>query len=240
MLMSLKEQVLWDKIRNFSFDREGIAFTFSMRLARDNGWSRGYALRVVEEYKKFLFLCCVAQHGVTPSDSVDQAWHLHLTYTKSYWTDLCANTLEKEIHHNPTEGGKQEAFKFDSFYTETSQLYKIKFGEDQPGDIWQNNHTRFSDVSFRRINLKKYWLVRKPSTGLQRSLVVYAIVFTSLLSIQATFDASSLIIIGVIIFMAVMIIWRSGSGNGSGCSAGGCSHNHSGCGSGCSGCGGGE
>src|SRR5687767_6908346 len=112
-----EEHALWDRIRHFQLDDPSIAFPFSKRLARENGWSFDYTLRVIEEYRKFLFLCCVSEKGVTPSDPVDQAWHLHLTYTRSYWVDLCRNTLQKEIHHHPTKGGPAEAQKFDGLYT---------------------------------------------------------------------------------------------------------------------------
>src|SRR6478735_1062085 len=111
------ENELWMRIEQFELDEPGVAFKFSDRLARENGWTKAYAKRVIKEYKKFIFLCCISTHGVTPSDPVDQAWHLHLTYTRSYWIDLCKNTLNREIHHNPTKGGQKEAEKFDGFYT---------------------------------------------------------------------------------------------------------------------------
>jgi hypothetical protein len=48
-------------------------------LARDNGWPREFTRRVVEEYKRFMFLTTVADHVVSPSEAVDQAWHLPRT-----------------------------------------------------------------------------------------------------------------------------------------------------------------
>src|SRR6185295_3548465 len=94
--------------------------------------------------------------GVTPSDPVDQAWHLHLTYTRSYWIDLCKNTLGKEIHHNPTKGGEKEAKKFEHYYSDLHSLYKEKFLVEHPGDIWHDSRTRFTDIDFQRINLRRY------------------------------------------------------------------------------------
>jgi len=123
---TISELALWNKIKDFQLDDHQVDFTFSDRLARENGWASGYSLRVIEQYKKFIFLCCTTQTGITPSNPVDQAWHLHLTFTKSYWTDLCKNTLEKEIHHNPTKGGQKEAEKFNDFYTATRKIYLDK------------------------------------------------------------------------------------------------------------------
>jgi len=77
--MTKEQKQLWDKISHFKIDDENIHFTFSKRLARENKWSLEYSKKVIEEYKKFIFLCCVTKTGVTPSDQVDQAWRLHLT-----------------------------------------------------------------------------------------------------------------------------------------------------------------
>ncbi len=247
--MTTDENTLWTKISSFKFDDEDSSFKFSHRLARENGWTISYSKNVLEEYKKFIFLCCISKTGVTPSDQVDQAWHLHLTYTKSYWVDLCRETLEKEIHHNPTKGGHSEGKKFDDFYTATIKLYKDKFKADPPKTIWPDNEKRFSDINFQRVNLKNYWLFHKP--GFSKKSLLFLVLFISLFSIQATskndtgFIVSLLIVVGFFIYG---IFKNKNGGGGSGCStSSGCGghHGHSGCGSdsgcgggGCSGCGG--
>ena len=96
---------LWDRLEAFEPDHPDSEFSFSMRLARDNGWNHEFAKRVIKEYKRFLFLCAEAGHPVTPSEEVDEAWHLHLCYTRSYWNDLCRDIIGKPIHHQPTTGG---------------------------------------------------------------------------------------------------------------------------------------
>jgi hypothetical protein len=106
---------LWKRIENFEIDEVGIELPFSKRLARENSWPSEFALRVIEEYKKFIYLTSISEGPVTPSDEVDQAWHLHLTYTQSYWDQLCDNVLGRRLHHNPTKGGKQESNKFEDF-----------------------------------------------------------------------------------------------------------------------------
>ena len=115
--MNSIEAALWEKIKLFQFNEPGIDFSFEERLARENGWTKEYTRCVIDEYKRFIFLCCTSETGITPSDPVDQAWHLHLTFTRSYWIDLCKNTLAKEVHHNPTKGGQKEAEKFNDYYT---------------------------------------------------------------------------------------------------------------------------
>ena len=159
--MTESEMELWNKIHHFKMDDENSVFKFSQRLARENGWTIDFAHRAIEEYKKFIFLCCISEKGVTPSDEVDQVWHLHLTFTKSYWVDFCRNTIGKEIHHNPTKGGRSEGLKFDDFYSGTKKLYKEKFSISPPENIWPTNTRRFSDIDFQRVNLQEYRLVRR-------------------------------------------------------------------------------
>ena len=86
--MDRKHAELWQRIEEFAIDADDVKLTFAERLARENGWSRPFARRVVDEYKRFVFMAMVADHEVTPSDEIDEAWHLHLTYTRSYWDDL--------------------------------------------------------------------------------------------------------------------------------------------------------
>jgi hypothetical protein len=244
--MTGAEQTLWQKISNFSLDDPSVSFSFSQRLARENGWSKAYALRVVEEYKRFLFLCCISNSGVTPSDPVDQTWHLHLTYTRSYWIDLCKHTLGQDIHHNPTKGGSSEAEKFNGFYTTTHTLYKEKFGIPPPPDIWQDHHSRFTDIHFRRVNLKRHWIIKKPSLPGKRLLIVSGAIVVALLSIQAIlWDVPNLLFIGFLAVICVMAYRnKRKGGDPSGCSTSSCGtdtshsghHGDSGCSSGCSGC----
>ena len=44
---------------------------FVARLARENGWTRAFADRVVREYKRFVYLAMTAGHPVCPSEQVD-------------------------------------------------------------------------------------------------------------------------------------------------------------------------
>ena len=78
-----ERQDLLNRIQAFSFDEDECALPFADRLARENQWSDMHAERVISEYRRFMFLAMVASHPVTPSDEVDQVWHLHLLYTRS-------------------------------------------------------------------------------------------------------------------------------------------------------------
>lgn len=246
--MTTEEQRLWNKIEQFCFDDPGTSFSFSTRLARENGWTKTYAARVVKEYKRFLFLCCVSNTGVTPSDPVDQAWHLHLTYTRSYWVHLCRNTLNRDIHHHPTKGGESEAQKFNGFYTTTHDLYKEKFGSPPPPDIWHDHHTRFTDIQFQRVNRKRYWLVQKPGFLKPRFLAIAGCLLTALFSVQAIrWDLPNVLFVGFLLLVGVIAYTNRNKRNSesAGCTMTSCGadgdsgsghHGDSGCSSGCSGC----
>src|SRR5262245_17865777 len=128
--MNTKHVELWQRIEQFQLDSPEASLPFSARLARENNWARDYALRVIAEYKRFAFLAVTACHPVSPSEDVDQAWHLHLTYSANYWKAFCPGILGKPFHHEPTQGGRDEGEKFDDWYAHTLASYKRFFGEE--------------------------------------------------------------------------------------------------------------
>jgi hypothetical protein len=158
---------LFDRILAFQIDEPGTQLTFARRLARENGWSVSYAERVIVEYKKFLFLAFAARHVVSPSEQVDQAWHLHLTYTRSYWDDLCSGILNRPLHHMPTKGGSAEQAKHTALYEETLASYERLLGESPPSDIWPPAAQRFGeDLQHVVVSTALNWVVPKPRMAL--------------------------------------------------------------------------
>jgi hypothetical protein len=156
---------LYQRICDYSPDDRESAFTFTQRLARENGWDQQYARRVVEEYKKFMFLAIAAGHTVTPSEQVDQAWHLHLIYTQSYWDFFCGNVLGTPIHHGPTQGGSDEQAKFLDLYEQTKASYMRLLNESPPPDIWPDAARRFGDdIHCKRVNTREHWIIPKQCT----------------------------------------------------------------------------
>ena len=255
-------RAMWAKLEGFQFDEEDAVFDFEARLAKENGWSREFASRVIQEYRRFLLLAMCAGHPVTPSDEVDQAWHLHLVYTRSNWDDLCRDVLGRPLHHGPTKGGRAEGEKFADWYDKTRESYSRIFGSEPPADIWPECAVRF-DVKpqFERVDRSRFWLVPKYSLRKPSLAAMMACAAAGLAACSgdegwdgdATFILGGLTIFGLVAFLA----WRSykhGGGRGgcgsSGCSFGGgmsgctssggdsgASGHHSGCGSGPSGCG---
>lgn len=160
--MDRERRNLLDRIEAFDIDGGPRQLSFAGRLARENDWTLAYAERVIGEYKRFAFLTMTAGHPCTPSDQVDQAWHLHLTYTKSYWERFCGEILPRPLHHNPTEGGREENAKFDDWYTRTLENYERTFGHPAPADIWSPASVRFGDdLQFVRVNSRRNWILPK-------------------------------------------------------------------------------
>lgn len=159
-----KQLTLRERLDRFDLDDPDSRLKFSERLARENNWTLRYARRVVAEYKRFLELAVTAGHTVTPSDDVDQAWHLHMVYTRSYWNDLCKNVLQQPLHHGPTKGGQEERERYEDLYARTVESYCATFGEQPPADIWPDSEERFrQSIQSVRVDKGRNWVIPKPS-----------------------------------------------------------------------------
>ena len=102
---------LYKRICDFKLDPPSAILPFSAKLAWEYQWTGIYTYRVIQEYKKFVFLAMVANHIVSPPTAIDRVWHLHLLYTHSYWDEFCDKVLKKRLHHSPSLGGKVGRFK---------------------------------------------------------------------------------------------------------------------------------
>ncbi len=179
--MTAEQGELLRQIEAFQFENGECTLTFIARLARENGWARSYAERVVREYKRYVFLAMCSNVPRCPSEDVDAAWHLHLTYTRNYWKQFCGEVLRKPLHHEPTRGGRKESEKHVAMYDTTLLAYHETFGELPPTDIWPPSGQRFgSDIQKRKVNTAANWII--PKQPIQRvfqitaALVVTAII----------------------------------------------------------------
>jgi hypothetical protein len=233
---------LWHQLRDFEFHSAAASLSFEQRLARENNWGLDFARAVIVEYKRFLYLIAITGQELTPSDEVDQAWHLHLVYTRSYWHSLCDGILGFPLHHQPTQGGAAQQQHYRQVYATTLECYREHFGEP-PAAIWPEPEKRFQAAdAYTRVNRSLTWLIPKPP-------ISYPLVWLTVFSL-VTLTACSLtqgddgfwfwLKVGVGVWGAYIVIKTfnnllgggRGGGRGSGCSSGGCS--------GCGGCGGGD
>ena len=163
---------IWLKIRGLELDDETSQLTFSERLARENRWAHWFALEVIDEYKKFLYLMARAGHPVTPSIQVDQAWHLHLIYTRLYWDDF-AKDMPFEPHHDPSKGSMAESEKLTDWYSNTLKSYQRIFGMDPPVNIWPDPKERFrEDQAWQWLDMSQH-IILDQKMGYLGLLIVF-------------------------------------------------------------------
>ncbi|MEM8813036.1 MAG: hypothetical protein AAGF59_10500 [Pseudomonadota bacterium] len=230
-------------LETLQLDHPDAQLAFTVRLARENGWRDSYAERVVSEYRRFLILTQEAGHSVTPSDAVDQAWHLHLAYTEHYWKTLCGEILKRPLHHGPTRGGKSENIRFFDQYARTLDAYQRIFGEEAPADIWPEPEQRFTG-RFERVDRASHWVVPKPPLAIPGPMTSGALaLFVGLFGFSGWAFAEEAGLFGfdlreffwpILFFVVVGVVVFSLSDRRNrdrgGCGSGGCG---SGCGGGC-------
>jgi len=150
------------RIDAFELDEPGVVDTFSRVLARENGWSETYTRRVVKEYKRFLTLAVTTKHVVSPSDPVDQAWHLHVLHSARY-RRFCAEVLGRRFDHAPSDGSRAQHEYLACAYEQTLARYSQLFGELPPSDIWPSAPWRLgAERAVRRVNTAEHWVLPKP------------------------------------------------------------------------------
>ena len=149
------------RIEAHGFDPDH-SLSFTARLARDHGWTPGAARAAVREYGRFCFLAVAAPHPVTPSEEVDEVWHLHLTYSRDYWDVWCRDVLRAALHHDPTQGGPAERQRFRAQYAATLHCYERFFGPP-PEASWPATHERFgARPRFRTVDTARSVVLPRP------------------------------------------------------------------------------
>ncbi len=169
--MTPEQKIVWTKLQSFQFNPEGATKTFEMRLAEEQRWSAAYAERVVEEYKRFVFLCWACSHPCTPSEIIDEAWHQHLVYSRSYWEDLCAQVLGKPLHHEPGFGLPGQSAGHSTAFADTLISYEQLFETPPPSDIWRAQPVQPAAVATRRA-IPRSWFVL---AGLSAAVIAVAV-----------------------------------------------------------------
>jgi uncharacterized protein (TIGR04222 family) len=160
-MQSPQQDPLWQRLLDYRIGPVNAELSFTARLARENGWSAAFAERVLVEYKKFCYLAVRSGHSVTPSHAVDQAWHLHLSYTRDYWQRFCTDVIAQPLHHGPTEGGIAQAQLYCLHYEKTLEALDKHFGASD-ADIWPSARDRFAHAEdWRMVNTSQTYLLPK-------------------------------------------------------------------------------
>lgn len=115
---------------------------FAARLAREQGWSAAFAARAIADYRRFCFLCVTGDAELTPSEAIDQVWHLHLIDTRDYWQRFCPDVLGRDLHHIPGRGTPADRDRFWRQYADALRAFEATFGPPA-ADLWPAARERF-------------------------------------------------------------------------------------------------
>jgi len=135
--INYRENPLWLRIEDYAIDDANAVIPFSKKLAQTEKWTESFTRDAIQEYKRFVYLCCIAENGASPSVAVDKVWHMHLLYTTEYWKKFCPNILQRELHHFPNAGGVTDFKKHHDWYLETLILYIQVFKQNPPAKFWR-------------------------------------------------------------------------------------------------------
>ncbi len=151
---------LWQRLRSHPFDDPADARPFSARLRQATGWSAAHTRRVLEEYRRFLYLTQQLRGRACPSEAVDAAWHAHLLDSSRYFGDFCPRVLGRVLHHHPSRGGADGA-RHRAHYAATLRAYARAFGAPPPADLWPAADQRFAE-RVRQVSSRTHWVLAKP------------------------------------------------------------------------------
>jgi hypothetical protein len=186
---------------------------FVPRLLRESGWSITTCHRVIEEYKRFLFLHRTATHRVVPSKMVDRVWHLHLLYTRSYWDELCGGILQAPLHHHPGNNLVDQHDYFWKNYEATLKSYELIFHHSPPSDIWISPELQFTPrvpattsatTSATIDSTTTYWQIPKPSIAPIKSVFRSVVARFSKIRLRPSHYAT----IALLSFVAAVFVFR--------------------------------
>ena len=127
---------LWNHVTEAFGGADASTKAFASKIARKHDWSTGFALRAIDEYRKYVFLGVTSDKVVTPSKVIDTVWHEHLLFTRAY-REFCQKVLHREFDHHPElmPTGHQTSVYAQQFDA-TLARYRIEFNIEPPQDIW--------------------------------------------------------------------------------------------------------
>lgn len=131
--MDYRLDPLWLKLN--MMNAEGMqAFAPTMKMIEQQmGTSAEMGQRVVEEYRKFLFLAMRAGHQVIPPGVINDVWMTYMQNAQNYWENL-----GKMITERPLAGGMDAKTMGEAgdAWAATLKSYEAIFGTKPPADIW--------------------------------------------------------------------------------------------------------
>ena len=100
------------------------------RIAQEHNYSKKDAANLLREAKRMLFLSVLTDQAVSPSLSIDDAWHEMLMFTRFY--RAFSDFIGGFIHHDPTPGPPDGG----RTYARTKEMYEKTFGIKPDERYW--------------------------------------------------------------------------------------------------------
>ncbi len=195
----MKNNHLWIQIQSFELDEPTDVYGFSLRLAKENFWTRDFTLRAILEYKRFMYLAAVSDFMVSPSIIIDQVWHLHLIYTKSY--DSLCELIGKKIQHIPATHNPDEGSRYSDARQRTNEVYQLEFGV-APTEIWKTRSMLDSmNLSKSRFKLRSIIIF-----GMLLLLVLAVPFYFLLRPLYIQIENPNFVILYLIIFFIITLL----------------------------------
>ena len=144
---------LWDRVQETFGGGDASVRAFASKIARKHDWSTRFALRAINEYRKFVFLGVTGDFVVTPSKPIDIVWHEHLLFTRAY-REFCHDVLRRDFDHNPELlPTAEQTSVFAQQYQTTLERYRAEFDVEPPEDIWGTPKFKWNrDLTRRNID----------------------------------------------------------------------------------------
>lgn len=122
-------------------------------MQKQMGQNAEMAQRVIEEYRKFLFLAMRAGHQVIPPGPINDVWMMHLQNAQNYWENLGQMITER-----PTAAqgaGTQNFASMADAWKATLESYEKIFGMKPPMDIWGSGPAQENPWMQAMANMRK-------------------------------------------------------------------------------------
>jgi hypothetical protein len=188
--------IKYEDFKSFQVNSDDLKGSFLFKLANENVWTIEFSELVYHEYLRFIYLCALSEDMLVPSKVIDQVWHLHLSYTNSYWIEMCEGIFDKNIYHVPSDGSECDRRKLFESYQSTLHLYREVFDEEPPSNIWGRSNLGFDDE-----DTSSHVILSK------KSKIGMAIVTTCFSVIVALIDTNMFIVWSFILGFAGLLIF---------------------------------
>jgi hypothetical protein len=138
--MPVSDPILWDKVATWPLphrretDKDAepprTCASFEDCLRKKGDWTDESARRITEGYRRFLYLKALSGEPITPSQAIDMAWHLHLSFPADY-AALC-KALGRDVPHLTGLSPDEQAQAYDRGLA----LYAAEFDRAPHVDLW--------------------------------------------------------------------------------------------------------